>query len=60
MSFSKVVDQYVICTVCGKNLGKYKENYGQHHLEKYPNHKSHAVINVMEPNIKKMENHIQD
>jgi hypothetical protein len=55
-----IVYQYVVCTVCGKNLGKYVENYGQEHFEKYPNHKSHVVINVTNSNIMEMGPHIHD
>lgn len=48
MSFTKIIGHYVICNMCGENLGKYREYYAEEHMKKYPDHKSHMIINVYE------------
>jgi hypothetical protein len=34
---------YVICDVCGENLGEHRPYFAKEHLRKYPNHKSYSV-----------------
>jgi hypothetical protein len=35
---------YVVCGVCGKNLGVHRSYFAQEHLRKYPDHKQYRVL----------------
>jgi hypothetical protein len=35
---------YVICGVCGENLGIHRPYFAQEHLRKYPDHKKYKVL----------------
>jgi hypothetical protein len=32
---------YIICNICGENLGLERLNWGVEHLKKYPTHRSY-------------------
>jgi hypothetical protein len=36
-----IENTYVICDICGENLGLDRPNWGVDHLKKYPSHRSY-------------------
>lgn len=38
--------QYVVCEVCGGNLGEHRPYFAQEHLNKYPDHKGYKVMST--------------
>jgi hypothetical protein len=35
---------YVVCGVCGENLGVHRPHFAQEHLKKYSDHKQYRVL----------------
>jgi hypothetical protein len=37
-------EDYVVCDVCGENLGEHRPYFAQEHLRKYPDHMKYSVL----------------
>jgi hypothetical protein len=37
-------NEYVVCDVCGENLGAHKPYFAKEHLQKYPDHTRYSVL----------------
>ena len=44
-------EHYVVCGVCGENLGVHRPYFAQEHLRKYPDHKQYRVLSYEEKGV---------
>jgi hypothetical protein len=44
-------EHYVVCGVCGENLGVHRPYFAQEHLKQHPDHKQYKVLSYEEKEV---------